>query len=140
MIRVLNIAFLAVTGLVCLGLYRIAEEARIAAADLKTTETAIARENESLTVLGAEWARLTQPARIQALAQHQLDLSDRPAAELASLTQLPPKNLPLAPQGTIRNANATVPQSTLRIGSPVASGTPSARLPAATFALIHTGT
>src|SRR2546423_765230 len=67
MIRTLNFAFVVMTGLVCLGLYRIAEEARVAAADLKATRASIVRENDALTVLGAEWASLTQPGRIQAL-------------------------------------------------------------------------
>ncbi len=91
MIRTLNFAFIVMTGLVCLGLYRIAEEARVAAADLKATRMAIVRENDALTVLGAEWARLTQPGRIQALVGRHLELSDRPEAQLSSLTQLPSK-------------------------------------------------
>jgi cell division protein FtsL len=110
MIRTLNFAFVVITGLVCLGLYRIAEEARVAAADLKATHASIVRENEALTVLGAEWASLTQPGRIQALVGRHLDLSDRPAAQLSSFAQLPPKNPPLAPEGAIRNAKAVVPQ------------------------------
>ena len=38
MIRTLNFAFIAITGFVCLGLYRIAEEARVAQADLRETQ------------------------------------------------------------------------------------------------------
>ena len=110
MIRTLNFAFVVITGLVCLGLYRIAEEARVAAAELKATHAAIMRENDALTVLGAEWASLTQPGRIQALVGRHLDLSDKPTAQLSSLAQLPPKNPPLAAEGAIRNAKAVVPQ------------------------------
>ena len=135
MIRTLNFAFIAITGLVCLGLYRIAEEARVAAADLKATQVQIARESDTLTVLGAEWARLTQPGRIQALAERHLDLSDRPSVELSSLAQLPPKNAPLAPEGAIRNAKAVVPQS-----APAAPEAHSAQSPAASFATLRTGT
>lgn len=141
MIRTLNFAFILMTGLVCLGLYRIAEEARVAAADLKATRAAIVRENDALTVLGAEWARLTQPKRIQALVGRHLELSDKPEAQLSSLTQLPSKNPPLAPEGDIRNAKAVVPQP---LPQPPAPGeaqglqhTPSAD---PSFALIHTGT
>jgi hypothetical protein len=132
MIRTLNFAFIAITGLVCLGLYRIAEEARVAAADLKATQVQTARESDALTVLGAEWARLTQPGRIQALAERHLDLSDRPSVELSSLAQLPPKNAPLAPEGAIRNAKAVVPQP--------ATQAPATQTPAASFASLHTGT
>ncbi len=110
MIRILNFTLVLVTGLICLGVYRIAEEARITTAELKETRSAIARENQSFAVLGAEWARVTQPARIQALAERYLDLNDRPAAELASVSQLPQKFIP-QPEGAIRNANVVVPQS-----------------------------
>ena len=78
MIRTLNFAFIAITCLVCLGVYRTAEQARVEQRTLKATQVAIVRENDMLTVLGAEWARITQPARIQALTQRHLDLSDLP--------------------------------------------------------------
>jgi hypothetical protein len=109
MIRTVNFAFIAITGLMCLGLYRVAEQARVAQADLRSTKAAITREEGALTVLGAEWARLTQPARIQALAERHLDLSDHPPVELSSLRQLPDRNLPVAPEPVFRNANAIVP-------------------------------
>jgi hypothetical protein len=110
MIRLLNLTLVLVTGLVCLGVYRIAEEARIAAVELRATRVAIAQENQSFTVLGAEWASLTQPARIQVLANLYLKLDERPAAQLASLGQLPPRFIP-RPENAIRNANAVVPQT-----------------------------
>ena len=100
MIRTLNFAFIAITGFVCLGLYRIAEEARVAAAAFVETRSAIVSEQDALAVLGAEWARVTQPARIQALSQRHLDLSDLPVMEFSSLTQLPSKVPPLAPPET----------------------------------------
>jgi hypothetical protein len=107
MIRTLNIACLAIAGLVCLFLYRSAEEARVAAVDLKATRSAIVHEKESIVVLGAEWARLTQPQRIQALVRRHLDLTDKPQIELSSLSLLPSKNPPLLAEGVIRNAQAT---------------------------------
>ena len=109
MIRTLNFVCIAMAGLVCLGLYRFAEEARVARADLKATQAAIAREHSTLIVLGAEWARLTQPARIHALAQRHLDLMDKPTIQLSSLKRLPAKNAPLVPQGAIRTAKVVVP-------------------------------
>jgi hypothetical protein len=133
MIRLLNFAFIATTSLVCLGVYRVAEEARVAQADLGATRTAILRENDSLAVLGAEWARLTQPARIEALTQRHLDLTDNPSVELSSLSQLPAKNLPV-PEDPIRNAKEVVPQ---------VSSLPSqqtAQQPSASLALFRAGT
>jgi len=110
MIRMLDFTCITIAGLVCLGLYHLAEEARVAQTDLRATKAAIAHERDMLTVLGAEWARVTQPARIQALARRHLDLVDRPAVQLSSLSQLPAKILPVAPEIVIRNAKVVVPQ------------------------------
>ncbi len=142
MIRTLNLAFIVMTGLVCLGLYRIAEEARVAAADLKVTRAAIVRENDALTVLGAEWARLTQPGRIQALVGRHLELSDKPEAQLSSLTQLPSKNAPLAPENAIRSAKVVVPQQQPQPSAQAPGEAPLQPAPSgdSSFALIHTGT
>ena len=107
MIRTINFAFLAVTGLVCLGLYHVAESTRVAQAELRSTRAAIARESDMMAVLGAEWARMTQPARIQALVARHLQLSDAPAVELASLSSLPNRAAP--PTTQVRQANAIVP-------------------------------
>jgi hypothetical protein len=105
MIRTLNFAFIAITGLVCLGLYRVAEEARVSQDELRRTRAAIARETDLLAVLGAEWARLTQPARIQALAARHLDLAETPVVELSSLRALPDRVYPAQPDTVIRKAN-----------------------------------
>ena len=109
MIRTLNFAFIAITGFVCLGLYRIAEEARVAAVDLRETRAAIVQEQDALAVLGAEWARVTQPARISALSQKHLDLSALPVMEFSSLTQLPQKAPPLTPETAFATVKAIVP-------------------------------
>jgi hypothetical protein len=109
MIRILNFTMIVITGLISLGVYRIAEQARMTTIELRETKAGITRENQSLTVLGAEWARLTQPARIQALAQRYLSLDDRPAAQRASITQLPSK-FATPPESAFRNANAVMSQ------------------------------
>jgi hypothetical protein len=141
MIRTLNFVFMAITGLLCLGLYRIAENARVANSELRETRAAIVREHEALTVLGAEWARLTQPARLQALAQRHLRLSDRPGVELSSLTQLPPKNPPLAPEAQFRDAKIVVPApETAPIAPKATTAVPAASPKDPAFAALHTGT
>ena len=112
MIRTLNFFCIAITGLVCLGLYRLAEEARVASADLRATRAAIETERSTLTVLGAEWARVTQPARIQALAARHLDLTDKPVLQLSSLTQLPLKDAPkVRDSKEIMEAKAVMPKA-----------------------------
>jgi hypothetical protein len=141
MIRVLNFTAILMTGLICLGVYRIAEEARMTTLQLRQTTAAIAQENQSMIVLGAEWARITQPDRIQALAERHLNLSDRPLAQLASVGQLPPKFLPQS-ESSIRNANAVVPQpATSQHPLPgVASASMSTQPAQSSRALLHAGT
>jgi hypothetical protein len=136
MIRTLNFAFIAITCLVCLGVYRTAEKARVEQMELKATHVEIAKETAALSVLGAEWARVTEPNRIQALVQHHLNLSDKPGVALSSLSQLPPKNPPLAPEGDIRSAKVVVPQG-VAPQAPTAEQQP---VPDVTFASAHTGT
>ena len=136
MIRTLNFAFIAITCLVCLGVYRTAEKARVEQVELKITRTEIAKETSALSILGAEWARVTEPKRIQALVQHHLDLSDKPGVALSSLSQLPPKNPPLVPEGDIRSAKVVVPQ----VPAPQAPNADQQPLPNVSFALAHTGT
>jgi len=136
MIRTLNFAFIAITCLVCLGVYRTAEKARVEQVELKTTRAEIVKETAALSILGAEWARVTEPKRIQALVQHNLNLSDKPGVELSSLSQLPSKNPPLAPEGEIRSAKAVVPQAP----APQAPAVEQQPLPNVSFALAHTGT
>jgi len=136
MIRILNFTLVLATGLISLGVYRVAEEARISGIELRETRAAIAQENKSMAVLGAEWARQTQPARIQALAERYLNVTDRPAAQLASVSQLPPKFGP-QPENAIRNANAVVPESG---NSSLAATQSQAQSAAPARTLLHTGT
>jgi cell division protein FtsL len=108
MIRFLNFALIIVTGFSCLGIYRIAEEARIAQAELRMASAQIMQEQNAIAVLGAEWARLTQPARIQALAARHLSLADEPTLQLSSMTLLPPRALVPAEEPIFLTASIVV--------------------------------
>jgi len=112
MMRTLNFAFVLLTGIVCIAVYRVAEEARVAHAGLVMTERQIAREQQTLVVLGAEWASVTQPQRIQALAERHLDLTDTPTLELSSLTLLPHRGDAPLTEGPLRDARAIQPEPT----------------------------
>ena len=115
MIRTVNFLFIAITGLMCLGLYRVAEAARVATASVDETQRAITREQNALIVLQAEWAHLTQPGRVAALAARHLTLTDKPAVELSSLTSLPRRgDAPLVPENNVRDAKIVVPASPQR--------------------------
>jgi hypothetical protein len=87
-------------------------------------------------VLGAEWARLTQPARIEALTQRHLDLTDKPSVELSSLSQLPGEESPHA--GRLRSATPT--RSCRKTASPLPPKSQPEQTPTTSFALFHTGT
>jgi cell division protein FtsL len=139
MIRILNFTLILTTALICLGVYRVAEEARMSVMELREARAEIAREKNSMAVLGAEWAKLTQPARIQALARRYLNVTDHPAAQFASVSQLPPKFAP-RPEDAIRNANAVIPQSGEAQLSATASASLRAQPAAPARTVFHTGT
>jgi hypothetical protein len=101
---------------------------------LHETRAAIVQEQDALAVLGAEWARVTQPARIQALSSKHLDLTDLPVMEFSSLTLLPQK-APLAPESNFATVKAVAPEVKPAKPQPhvVEPGEP-------TFAVMNTGT
>jgi hypothetical protein len=121
MIRTINFLCVAITGLMCLGLYHVAEAARVTEANVNGVQRQITREQNAMVVMQAEWARLTQPGRIAALASRHLALTDKPAVELSSLTSLPRRgDEPLVPPSDIRTAKAVVPQAQQQAQTPVA--------------------
>ena len=88
--RTLNFALVLLTALVCFGIYRVAEDARVAHASLVMTERQIAHEHQTLVVLGRGVGRRSRgPQRIQALAERHLDLADAPVVELSRSRMLP---------------------------------------------------
>lgn len=122
--RTFNFALILITGIVCIVTYRVAEEARVARASLIIAERQIAHERQTLTVLGAEWASLTRPQRIHALAARHLDLADVPAVELASFAQLPHRGAAPLTEEPLRNARVILPapeQPELSVGMTRAS-------------------
>jgi cell division protein FtsL len=110
MIRVLNFLFVAITGLVCLALYHVSEQARSAGQQLAAVNKQIVAERAAAVVIQADWSKFANPERIQQLAQTQLGLDDTPVVELSSLDLLPRNGeaAPLADQ-PVRNANVIVP-------------------------------
>ena len=89
MIRVLNFACFAFTAFVCLALYHVSEQTRIARVQLSQTEHRIQDQHDAIKVLQADWERVSAPERIQTLASTRLGLSDTATVALASLELLP---------------------------------------------------
>ncbi|HEX4078431.1 MAG TPA: hypothetical protein VHX61_06115 [Rhizomicrobium sp.] len=89
MVRILNFACFALAALCCLALYRVSEQTRIARIRLISAEKQIVDDHDAMKVLQADWERVSEPSRIQALAQSRLGLSDTATVALASLDNLP---------------------------------------------------
>jgi|SRR5215469_12510076 len=89
MIRVLNFVSFALAALCCLALYHLSEQTRIAHVKLISVERQISEDRDAMKVLQADWERVSEPARIHALAQLRLGLADTAAVSVASLDLLP---------------------------------------------------
>jgi hypothetical protein len=100
MIRVLNFVSFALAALCCLALYHLSEETRIARIRLQSVERYIAEDRGAMKVLQADWEHVAEPARIHALAQSQLGLSDTAAIAVASLDLLPRRGDAVPPAGS----------------------------------------
>ena len=110
MIRVLNFLCIALMGLSILALYHVSEKTRVAHMRLDQVNHQIADNRTAIGVLQAEWERVAGPARIQALAEAKLGMSDTSSVQLSSFDLLPARGVD-APLGNspLRNANAVAP-------------------------------
>ena len=89
MIRALNLAMLALTVVICFGLYRVTHAAQEREADLRSIETKIAEGERAIGVLKAEWTHLSQPGKVQAMATRYLNLQPMKATQIAYLNEIP---------------------------------------------------
>src|SRR5689334_16523624 len=107
MIRVLNFLCIALMGLSILALYHVSEKTRVAHVRLNQVNRQISDNRAAIGVLQAEWERVAGPARIQALAETKLGMSDTSSAQLSSFDLLPARGAE-APLGNspVHNANA----------------------------------
>ena|SRR5579862_6483261 len=123
MIRVLNFVSFALAALCCLALYHLSEQTRIAHVRLVSVERQIAEDHDAMKVLQADWERVSEPARIHALAQSRLGLADRAAVSVASLDLLPRRGEAAALSGS--------PVQTASVAANVTLSDPHIRLAAA---------
>lgn len=89
MLRLMTLIGLVLLAVVTAGLYGIAQRVQHLEREAARLERAIAREQNAIRVLRAEWAYLTEPARLQELSARFLDLAPVPARQMASLSELP---------------------------------------------------
>lgn len=104
---VLNFLFVVATALSCLWLNHVADETRVASAELKRAKSEITVESQALKVLQADWERASNPEIIRTLAVSRLGLVDQATVEVASLELLPRRGdaAPLA-ASAVTNASA----------------------------------
>jgi cell division protein FtsL len=107
MVRILNFLCVALTGLACLALYHVSEETRVANVRLTKVNQQIVQEEDQMSVLQAEWAKVADPSRIQKLAE-ELGSTGAPTVELSSLEFLPRRGAPLG-DAQVRSASVTAP-------------------------------
>lgn len=89
MIRALNLGMLALTVMICFGLYRVTHAAQEREGDLKRVEAEIIEQQRAIDVLKAEWTHLSQPGKVQAMAARYLDLQPMKATQIAYLNDIP---------------------------------------------------
>jgi cell division protein FtsL len=89
MMRLLNILVIAVLVFAAADVYKIKFEATRQGGRVAQLRLDIRREHDAIAALRAEWARLDNPARIQALARRHLALKPVEAWQFDALEQLP---------------------------------------------------
>lgn len=113
MIRALNLAMLALTVMICFGLYRVTHAAQEREADLRQIETQISEEERAIGVLKAEWTHLSQPSKMQAMATRYLNLEPMKATQIAYVN-----DLPMRPEATLSDIDA-IPFAQTAEGAPI---------------------
>ncbi len=89
MIRVLNIAALAITVSVSFGLYKLKYNTSVAEDTLRQLQLDIEVEEQALRVLRAEWSHLNRADRIQALTDKYLNLKPVDPEQIARVNDIP---------------------------------------------------
>jgi hypothetical protein len=135
MSRILTIVAVALAIGAAATLYQVKYEVRLLEQEARQLHQGVAREQQAIQVLNAEWAYLNQPARIQELAERYLDLKPIKAAQIGTVERLPLR--PVAPPAA-PGADGLVAEATPGTG-PVAvvtakpaAGKPAAAKPAVT--------
>jgi cell division protein FtsL len=96
--RFLHLIVVAALVVAAVDVYRIKFESTVQAQRAARLRAEIARERDAIAALRAQWARLDNPARIQALAQRHLALKPIDPTQIDSLDRLPARpQSPAAP-------------------------------------------
>lgn len=111
MIRTTDIALFALMMAAAAGTYKIKAEANQKLAEIKRIEVQIAREEDTIDLLEADWSMLTQPDRLQRLVEAfatQLPLQPIEARQVVSASEIPEKGVGLPGEDIIGETIAKI--------------------------------
>lgn len=91
MFRVLNLVSVAALIAAAVSVYHLKYSSAFEAQEIAQLRTDIRKERDRIAVLNAEWARRTAPDRVQALAEHHLDMIQLDVDHMNDLASLPAK-------------------------------------------------
>lgn len=87
--RVSGFLAMGVLATLALGLYLVKYWVQDVQADVTKAQAELANERESLHLLGAEWAYLNRPERLEKLSQKYLELTPLSSTQFIAYTHLP---------------------------------------------------
>lgn len=94
-LRLSTLLWIFILAMAALGLYAVKYKVQDIRQQVADTTRALKAEREALHVISAEWAYLSRPARLRALAQKHLNLEPVSNVQMIELARLP---MPAAPQ------------------------------------------
>ena len=89
MIRLSNVAWLAVIVIAAFMLYKVKYEVQTLKNQVAETSHRLEQEKQALHVVAAEWAYLNRPERLQKLAMKYLASSDVTVSQIADIEAIP---------------------------------------------------
>jgi hypothetical protein len=96
--QTVTLATLTVLGM-CLALFGIKYQVHDLEKDLDELRNTVARDQQAIHVLKAEWNYLNEPRRLRDLGQRHLGLRPAELRQLGTVEQIPMRPEPAAPEG-----------------------------------------
>jgi hypothetical protein len=90
-VRLSFVLWAAAAGAVAVGLYQVKYDVQHLEERLHAVRDQIQEDRRALHVLEAEWNRLNRPDRLERLAAKHLDMGPTKPAQIAAVTQIPPR-------------------------------------------------
>lgn len=97
MIRALQVISVLAAAGAAVAVFQIKYRAEAVAEQVADLQRSVDQENETLSLLHAEWSLLIQPARVQELVERHVELLKLMPLDPGQITKL--ENLPMRPKG-----------------------------------------